>query len=92
MINWKLRFQNKVTLTSLVICTITFVYTVLGIFGIVSPISQDNATNVVLSLIDILVAAGIVVDPTTYGAGDSTLALTREHINVTKPKERGTHE
>lgn len=88
MINWKLRFQNKVTLVSLVACVITFVYTVLGIFGIVPSISQDNVTNIVLTLIDILVAIGVVVDPTTNGIGDSALALTREHINATKSKGR----
>lgn len=86
MINWKLRLQNKVTLVSLVVCVITFVYTVLGIFGIVPSVSQDTTTNIVLTFIDILVAVGVVVDPTTYGVGDSALALTREHINATKNK------
>lgn len=84
MINWKLRFQNKITLTSLVVCVISFIYTILGTFGIVSPVSEDSATNIVLGLVDILVAVGIVVDPTTYGASDSDLAMSREHINVTK--------
>ena len=87
MINWKLRFQNKITLTSFAVCIITLVYTVLGSLGIVMPISEDNAVNIVLSVVDILVAVGIVVDPTTYGMGDSALAMSREHINTTKPKE-----
>ena len=84
MINWKLRFQNKVTLTSLLACVITFVYTVLGIFEIVPPVSEDITTNLVLGLIDILVSVGIVVDPTTYGVSDSKLAMCREHVNSTK--------
>lgn len=84
MINWKLRFQNKVTLTTLVLCIISFIYTVIGMFGIVTPISEDLATNLCLEVIDILVAVGIVVDPTTYGIGDSALALSRENIEVTK--------
>lgn len=84
MINWKLRFQNKVTLTSLVVCIITFVYTILGIFEIVPPISENVTTNLVLGLIDILVSVGIVVDPTTYGVGDSRLALCRENVKATK--------
>lgn len=89
MINWKLRIQNKVTLTALIACIITFVYTFLGLLGIVPPISEDTATNLVMSLVDLLVGLGIVVDPTTYGVGDSTLALTREHINVTKERRNG---
>lgn len=88
MINWKLRFQNKVTLTTLVLCIISFIYTVIGMFGVVTPISEDLATNLCLEVIDILVAVGIVVDPTTYGVGDSPLALSREHINTTKEAER----
>lgn len=84
MINWKLRFQNKVTLTSLVACIITFIYTLLGIFEIVPPVSEDMTTNLLLGLIDILVSVGIVVDPTTYGIGDSKLALCRENVNATK--------
>lgn len=84
MINWKLRFQNKVTLTSLVVCIITFVYTILGIFEIVPPISENVTTNLVLGLIDILVSVGIVVDPTTYGVSDSELAMCRENVKATK--------
>ena len=87
MINWKLRLQNKVTLTSLVVCVLTMIYTLLGIFHIFPPISEDRAVNVVLTFIDVLVGFGIVVDPTTYGFGDSSLAMSREHIDVTK-KER----
>ena len=40
-INWKLRFQNKVTLTAIVLAVIGLVYQVLGLFGVVAPISQE---------------------------------------------------
>lgn len=86
MINWKLRFQNKITLTSLVVLVISFIYGLLGLLGIVPPISENDITNIVMMIINILVALGVVVDPTTAGIGDSRLALTREHINVTKER------
>lgn len=84
MINWKLRIQNKATLTSLVICAITIGYTVLGMLGVTIPISEDQSTNIALLIVDVLLGLGIVVDPTTYGIGDSALALSRENIAVTK--------
>lgn len=74
-INWKLRLQNKVTLVSLIALVLSFVYSVLGLFGIVPSISQDDIMNVVSLLIQVLVAIGIVVDPTTKGVSDSNQAL-----------------
>ena len=84
MINWKLRFQNPATLTSLVVCVLTIIYTILGILGIAIPISEDRATNIALLIVDVLLGLGIIVDPTTYGIRDSSLAMSRDHINVTK--------
>ena len=40
-INWKLRFQNKVTLISIIIAMVALVYQTLGIFHVAVPISQD---------------------------------------------------
>lgn len=81
-INWKLRLQNKTTLTTLVLANIAFVYQVLGIFGIVPGIDQNTMVNTCGLIINLLVAVGIVVDPTTAGISDSTKAL-----EYTKPKE-----
>ena len=75
-INWKLRFQNKTTLMAIFLQTITLVYTVLGIFGIVPGVSEDQVTNVVYILVELLCLLGIVVDPTTQGMGDSVQAMT----------------
>ncbi len=74
-INWKLRFQNKATLTAIVIQGITLVYTVLGIFGIVPGVSEETIVNVVCMLVELLCLLGIVVDPTTEGVGDSEKAM-----------------
>lgn len=77
-INWKLRLQNKATLISLISVTLAFVYSVLGLFGIVPPITQDELQQALVMLVQLLVLVGIVVDPTTEGIGDSEQALEYE--------------
>lgn len=77
-INWKLRFQNKVTLTAIVLAVIALVYQVLGIFGIVPAVAQDTIVQLAGAVINLLVLLGIVVDPTTEGLGDSDRAMTYE--------------
>lgn len=81
-INWKLRLQNKTTLTTLILAIIAFAYQILGIFGIVPGIDQNTMVNTCGLIINLLVAVGIVVDPTTAGISDSTKAL-----EYTEPKE-----
>lgn len=74
-INWKLRLQNKTTLVTLIALCVTFVYQVLGLFGVVPSVSQSEVINTTGLLINILVVLGVVVDPTTDGIGDSNNAL-----------------
>lgn len=74
--NWKLRLQNKATLAALIAAVVAFVYQVCAIFGIVPPIAQDNIIMAFGILLNILVALGIVVDPTTAGIGDSEQAMS----------------
>ena len=81
-INWKLRLKNKATLITLATATVAFVYTVLAALGIVPSVTQDQVMNLVLSVIAILCALGIVVDPTTAGVSDSERAL-----GYTEPRE-----
>lgn len=75
-INWKLRLQNKATLTALVMALVALVYQVLGVCGVVPRVSQDQVTTIISMVINILCLLGIVVDPTTAGIGDSNRALT----------------
>lgn len=82
MINWKVRFKNKTFLTAFSATCLTFIYTVLGIFGIVPPITQSMVGDIILSIVNILVAIGVVVDPTTVGVSDSHQALLYD-----KPKQ-----
>lgn len=73
-INWKLRAQNKTTLLALVAAILTFIYTVLGMFGVVPPVSQNDILEVVGLGLNILVMLGVIVDPTTKGLSDSERA------------------
>lgn len=82
MINWKVRFKNKLWLTTFVFTIIAFIYQVLGMFDIVPPVSENALTQAIGYVINILVAIGVVVDPTTSGISDSELAMT-----YTEPKE-----
>lgn len=81
-INWKLRAQNKTTLLALVAAILTFVYTVLGMFGVVPPVSQNDILEVVGLGLNILVMLGVIVDPTTKGLSDSDRA--REYSEPAK--------
>ena len=83
-INWKLRFQNKTTLTAVILALVALVYQVLGLFGVVPKISQDELTTVISMVINLLCLLGIVVDPTTAGVGDSVRALSYD-----KPRKEG---
>lgn len=74
-INWVLRFKNKPVLVALVAAVVALIYQVLGLLGITPGISQDQITEVVGILINILVMLGIVVDPSTKGMGDSAMVL-----------------
>ena len=83
-INWKLRLQNKATLTALVMALVALVYQVLGVFGVVPRVSQDQVTTIISMVINILCLLGIVVDPTTDGIGDSARALSYD-----EPRKEG---
>ena len=83
-INWKLRLQNKATLTALVMALVALVYQVLGVFGIVPRVSQDQVTTIISMAINILCLLGIVVDPTTAGVGDSARAMSYD-----EPRKEG---
>lgn len=77
-INWKLRLQNKFTLSALISAVVVFVYEVAGALGFVLPVSQEQVLSAVAALLAVLVALGVVVDPTTKGVDDSTRAMDYE--------------
>jgi len=55
---------------------IAFAYQICGMFGIVPPIAEGSVVQGIGIVINLLCALGIIVDPTTVGAGDSKQALT----------------
>ena len=67
-INWRVRFKNKTWLVSFLTVILAFVYQVLGMFGIVPAVTQDMAAQLAMAVINVLVAVGVVIDPTTAGA------------------------
>ncbi len=81
-INWKLRLQNKVVLSSLIGIIIAAAFQIASLFGLQLTVSQEQIMGVVEVVLTILAALGIVVDPTTKGVSDSSQALEYE-----KPKE-----
>ena len=81
-INWKVRFKNKTWLVTFLLAVLAFIYQILGMFDIVPPVTQDMATQLIAAVINILVAVGVVIDPTTSGASDSKQAL-----NYHEPKK-----
>lgn len=83
-INWKLRLKNKATLVALCGAALTFVYTVLGLFGVVPSVTQTMVGDVGMAVVNVLVALGVVVDPTTKGVCDSP-----EACGYTCPKGTG---
>lgn len=70
-INWKLRFKNKYTLTALISTTALFVNQVLSAFGVDYSEQIKQVVDACLTLVTLLVALGIVIDPTTEGVNDS---------------------
>ena len=83
-INWKLRFCNKITLTAIIMASISLIYQILGIIGMVPSISESQIIELAGMVINLLVLLGIVTDPTTDGISDSPGAL---HYNEPKASE-----
>lgn len=75
-INWKARFKNPAFVITFVTLIITFVYQVIGMFGIVPSVSEDSIINIVTMLVNVLATLGVLVDPTTAGFNDSDRAMT----------------
>ncbi len=82
MINWKVRLKNKAFLVTFSATCLTFLYTILGMFEIVPPITQSMVGDVIVGIVNILAAVGVVVDPTTNGVSDSHKVLLYD-----KPKQ-----
>lgn len=74
--NWKVRFKNKVWLSSFIATIVSFIYTILGMFDVAPEITQNVIMNVVNGILLMLSLTGVIVDPTTAGLSDSDRAMT----------------
>ena len=75
-INWKVRLRNKTWLASVLALAVSFVYDLLAILHVMPPLSEDWLLSLVQTLLTLLTALGVVIDPTTDGAADSDRAMT----------------
>ena len=75
MINWKLRLQNKVTLTAIIVTIVALIYKVVEAVGFAIIVPQSEILEIAEMVVYLLALLGIVVDPTTEGASDSMRAL-----------------
>ena len=75
-INIKERLKNKVFVLAAFALIVAFVYQVLGIFGVVPPITENEVLKIGTMAVNILAFFGVLVDPTTEGMSDSERALT----------------
>ncbi len=75
-LNIKARLRNKTFLITAVTLTVTFVYQLLSLLGVVPGVSENQVTELLCMGINMLAFLGVVVDPTTEGIGDSKRALT----------------
>lgn len=77
-INWKVRFQNKVWLTSFIALVLSFIYNLFGMLHIYPAITEVEAGQIASQVLMILGMMGIIVDPTTEGIKDSNRAMSYE--------------
>lgn len=80
-INWMVRMKNPVFVTTFLTAVIAFIYTLLGIFGVVPSVSESAVMQGLALAVEMLTAVGILTDPTTKGAGDSARAMTYREPN-----------
>lgn len=74
-INWKVRLRNKTWLASALALIVSFVYDLLAMLEVVPAIGEDWLMSVIQTVLTLLTALGVVIDPTTQGAVDSDRAM-----------------
>lgn len=74
-INWKVRLRNKTWLASVLALVVGFAYDLLAMVEFVPPLSEDWLLSLFQTILTLLTALGVVIDPTTDGAADSDRAM-----------------
>ncbi len=70
-----MRLRNRVWLATMLATVCSFVFDVLALLNIVPTVTEATVMQAVTALLTLLSALGVVIDPTTAGAGDSDQAL-----------------
>lgn len=86
-INWKVRLRNKTWLASIIALIITFVYDLLAMLEIVPAVTEDWLLSIVQTVLTLMTALGVIIDPTTAGAGDSDRAMLYVEPGVMEPPD-----
>ena len=73
-VNWKVRFRNKVWVTSFVSAILVIVYTIIDLFDLIPHIPESTAMRLADAVLLILSLLGVIMDPTTAGLDDSIRA------------------
>ena len=84
--NWKVRLRNPVFWLTGLSAVIAFVYTLLGLFGVVPSVSENAAVKAVSVIVSALTSLGVLVDPTTSGVSVSSSALTYDKTYKSDPE------
>ncbi|WP_307894472.1 phage holin [Bacillus swezeyi] len=77
-INWKVRLKKKTFLVALFSATLLFVQSIAAAFGYDLTVFGNELTEKFNALLTLLVAVGVVVDPTNKGISDSDHAMEYE--------------
>lgn len=77
-LNWKVRFKNKIWLTSFISLIVGFIYNVLSAFEIFPSVTQSAIMQIIGNILEFLGLIGVIIDPTTAGINDSNRAMTYE--------------
>ena len=77
-LNWKVRFKNKVWLSTFISLIVGFVFNILKCFDIVPAVTENTILQIVGQVLTFLGLIGVIVDPTTAGIEDSNRAMSYE--------------
>lgn len=77
-INWKVRFKNKIWLSSFISLIVGFIFNLLKAFDIAPAVTQNLIMDIAGQILTFLGMIGMIQDPTTEGLGDSQRALSYE--------------
>ena len=77
-VNWKVRFKNRIWLSSVICTVISFAYNILGMLDIFPAVTQNSIVQIVNEVLLFLSLIGVIADPTTEGLSDSKRAMSYE--------------